>query len=236
MDRFVVRTPREPRAPRNEAPEPPRLRQLKVKDMVGSGRVVVIEDILRHKAVLKAGADAPAMSASLAALDALRVPVNTLVETRVGVYVRRATSHADADVASKASHLLKKWTDIVNAPPRPRIEVELAGPKARVRRRYCDLIVTALRRHSQPPADEDAFLRIARALDKDVARARGPVSRAYHYRLREIVVALRRNARLCAALVSARLRPDAVSSLSGHSLSLWRPPPAEDAASPVAAE
>ena len=108
--------------------------------------MVIVEDILKHRAVLKAAADDSAMIASLDALCALKIPINTLQQTKVGKYVRRATSHTNPEVAGRAKTLVESWTRLITAPKRPRMEVELAGHDARVRRFYRQHIETELRR------------------------------------------------------------------------------------------
>jgi len=64
--------------------------------------VVVVEDILKHKAILKAGTDPAAMAVSLDALASWNIPINTLTDTKVGAHVRRLVSHSDEAVRSRS--------------------------------------------------------------------------------------------------------------------------------------
>lgn len=108
--------------------------------------MVVVEDILRHKAVLKAGADHEAVLESLGALDALSIPVNTLVDTRVGTYVRKLTSHTNPAICAQSRQLMNKWSEIILAPPRPLLDVERGGKDEKIRRAHREHLLKGLRR------------------------------------------------------------------------------------------
>ncbi|XP_023220438.1 transcription elongation factor A N-terminal and central domain-containing protein 2-like [Centruroides sculpturatus] len=87
--------------------------------------VVVIEDILRHKAILEwKNQEVENMLRSLEELSKKTPSKEILISTKIGHLVHKLCKHTNSEVSEKAKHLYEDWkTHILSKMNKPSIEV-----------------------------------------------------------------------------------------------------------------
>jgi len=122
MDRYIIKTPRASNAAFGKKPEQ-RLRQSTIESLKG---VVVVEDVLRHKAILKlADQSKENILKSLHELDSKIPSRKVLKDTKIGHTINRLSKHESKEVSDLAKIIIKKWSEFFEEKKdKPMIEVK----------------------------------------------------------------------------------------------------------------
>eukprot|EP00040_Diaphanoeca_grandis_P019641 m.103890 g.103890 ORF g.103890 m.103890 type:complete len:223 (-) comp27524_c0_seq1:233-901(-) len=101
----------------------------KQKTLYDLKKVVVLEDVLKHRDRLRNSDCSPEeLVATLQQLDKLHMTEKILVQTKVGKPVKRLTVHKAADVRRLAKQIMKKWIDMLEKPKAESIRLKPAPP------------------------------------------------------------------------------------------------------------
>uniref|UniRef100_A0A914UW82 TFIIS N-terminal domain-containing protein n=1 Tax=Plectus sambesii TaxID=2011161 RepID=A0A914UW82_9BILA len=144
MDKFLVRTPRVSSVKKCRSPVKKKLKQAKLESLKG---VVVIEQIIATKQILKdTTQDADVLLARLTELSNKLPAVEVLKTTGIGRTVKALYKHDDARVAAAAQRVVQQWTDHIKyIKTRPELEVQVGAAAQAMRDKAKHFLTEAFR-------------------------------------------------------------------------------------------